>query len=162
MRKFFIAICFIATFFDCVAVMLGLCVSAKVKTDPGYAASSVGALIVVGLLLTTRDIWRNKDAVHRAMRFFWGLALCVNITAVFLTGANHIILERPISDSTTFNGHEVYAAGFLQLITVVVFTIFLTGAPVAVSHLWRLFYEEEEDELPGPNAEKSHRHAPSV
>ena len=55
MKKFFIAVCVLATVFDGFATALGLCVAAKVRTFPGYLFSSVEALIVIALMVSTRD-----------------------------------------------------------------------------------------------------------
>jgi preprotein translocase subunit SecG len=145
MKKFFIAICFLTTIFNTLAIMLGLCVAAKIKTVPGYIFSGVGALSIVALMVSARDAWTRGDAVHRCIRVFWCLALMVNIATVFLATGNHIILEMPLSNSASFNWNQVKDAELLQRLTIVVLTIFLTAAPIGVSYLWKSFYEDDEE-----------------
>jgi hypothetical protein len=160
MKKFFIAVCFLATVFDTLATMLGLCVAAKVKTVPGYVFCGIGALSIIALMVSAQDIWRREDAVHRSMRIFWLIAILVNAATVFLATGNHIILEKPLSDSVTYEWGQVYeAANMLQLITIAVLTIFLTCAPVAVSYTWKSFYEDDEEDEAVPRTVKMPKRA---
>lgn len=145
MKKFFIAICFLTAAFNTIAIMLGLCVAAKIHTIPGYVLAGVGALSISALLLSAKDIWGRQDAVHRCMRIFWCLALLVNFATVFFATGNHIILAKPLSDSTNYEWSQVYGAGVIQLITIAVLTIFLTAAPIGVSYLHKSFFEDEEE-----------------
>jgi hypothetical protein len=153
-KRFLILVCFIATMVDAFTSMLGLCAAARVHTLLGFLFSGVGALIVTALLVSVRDIWARSDNLHRSMRGFVGLAVLVNIVSVLLASFKHIILEKPLFDATQDDWAAVYAADRLQLITILVVTAFLTSAPLAVSHLWKGFFEEEEHEVNSPTAQK--------
>jgi len=147
MKKFFVIVCFLAAIFDCLVVTLGFCVATIVKTTPGYIFSIVGALIIVALLVTTSDVWRRDDSVHRVMRIFWALSLLVNFVCVWLGAANHILLHKPISDSTNFTLEAVFMeSNLLQIATSCVLTIFLTVAPIGLSYFWKSFYEDDEED----------------
>jgi hypothetical protein len=145
MKKFFIAICLIASVFDAIAVMLGVCVAGKIHTIPGYVISGVGALMIIALMLSARDAWCRDDIVHRCIRIFWALALMANVSTVFFATGNHIVLQMPLSNSVSYDWNDVYKAGFVQLATIAVLTIFLTAAPVGLSFLWGTFFEDIED-----------------
>ena len=146
MKKFLIAMCYIATLFNGIGTTLGICVAAQVKTMPGYAFNTVGALMILALVLSTSDVWRRRDSFHRNLRIFWFLALAVNLIAVFLAGLNHVILQNPLSVATDFDWNKVKASSLIQLLTVAILTIFLTGAPVALSFQWRQFFDDDSDE----------------
>jgi hypothetical protein len=148
MRKFFIIVCFVATVFDGITSMFGFCVAAKIRTVPGYAFALVGALLVIALTLSARDVWSKPDVFYKCLRPFWCLALLVNIGTVILAGCNHIILERPLTESTTFDWQQVRSAGLLERATILILTIFLTGAPIVVSYTWNKFFEDDEEEMP--------------
>ena len=91
---------------------------------------------------------RRTDTFNRCLRPFWGLAFLVNVGTVILAGCNHIILERPLTESTTFDWQQVRSAGLLERATILILAIFLTGAPVVVSYTWKKFFEDDEDEIP--------------
>jgi hypothetical protein len=154
MRKFFIVVCFLSTVLDGLATALGLCVAIQAQTIPGYIFATGGALIVIALMVSTRDVWGRGDAFHRYMRIFWFMGLFVNIAAVLLASFNHIILGKPLTDSINQDWQQVHGAGWMQIITILVLTAFLTGAPVAVSHLWKTFYDDEDEEILEPVREK--------
>jgi hypothetical protein len=145
MKKFFIAICLMASVFDAISVMLGVCVAGKIHTLLGYVISGVAALMILALMLSARDAWCRDDIVHKCIRIFWALALMANVATVFFATGNHIILQMPLSNSVTYEWNDVYAAGALQLSTIAVMTIFLTAAPVGLSFLWGTFFEDVED-----------------
>ena len=145
MKKFFIVVCFLTTIFDFASIMLGLCVAAKISTIPGYVFCGVGALGILALMLSARDAWCRRDAFHRCLRIFWWLAIVMNVLMVFLASGNHIILQRPLTDSVKYDWQDVYNAGYVQLGTIAVLTIFLTAAPIGLSFLWGTFFEDAED-----------------
>lgn len=153
MRKFFFAVCFLATIFDGFMTMMGLCVAAKVHTLPGYMFSVVGAFIILALMVSFRDIFTRRDALHRSMRIYWGAALLVNITTVLLAGFNHVVLEKPFSDSVSVEWSKFHDAGLLPKLTMVVLTFFLVGAPIVLSNIWGTFFHGEYDDEDG-NADK--------
>jgi hypothetical protein len=145
MKKFFISVCLLTTVFDAISIMFGLCVAAKIRTIPGYVFCGVAALGILALMVSARDAWCRIDLFHRCLKIFWCLALMVNLAAVFFATGNHIILQKPLSDSITYDWNEVYLAGVTQLVTMAVLTIFLTAAPIALSFLWGTFFEDVED-----------------
>jgi hypothetical protein len=147
-------VCFLSTAVDAFATALGLCVAVQVQTILGYLFASTGALIVISLMMSSRDVWRRDDTFYRFLRIFWSMALFGNIAAVLLASFNHVIMGKPLADSTTQNWQQIHDVGWMQIITVLVLTAFLTGAPVAVSHLWKTFYDDEEDEASEPIKKK--------
>ncbi len=150
MKKFLIAMCFVATVFDGIGTLLGLAVATKAKTEAAYAFNAIGALMIVALVLSTRDIWHEDDNLHKTMRPFWGLALFVSFCAVLLAGFNHVLLENPIIVSTAFDWYQVKESALLQKITVCVLTLFVACAPIALSYQWKHFFADDDEPVPAP------------
>jgi hypothetical protein len=158
MKKFFIITCALATVFDGIAIMLGLSVAAKAETIPAYVFCGIGALMILAVMLSMRDFWIRDDVLHRCMRYFWYIAAIVNVATVFFACGNHIVLGRSLKDSVHFELREVYmTADPIQLTCIGVVTIFLTCAPIVVSHLWRKFYDTEEEEYETPKPRRSEK-----
>lgn len=149
MHKFLIAVCLLATIFDGFAAMLGLCIAVRAKMPISYGLSAMGALIIVALLLTSQDIWRREENTYRIMIFFWILGFVLNSVAVFFAFANHILLSKSLNDSVSFTMNEFRSETELpQRVIIIVLTAFLTAAPIAVSYLWKSFYDEDDDNTP--------------
>lgn len=137
MRRFFFFACAIASIAFLANTFLGLGIALRAKALVGYSMSGVGALLVLTLMLSTRDIMATRDMLHRSIRPFWFAALLLGLYLSYLASCSHIVLSRELFDTTPIEWKIVKDGGFSQQLAVWSCILFLTASPVAVSYLIR-------------------------
>ena len=118
----------------------------NVKTAPGYVSGCIAALIVVAILLSTRDAWRRRDGFHIWLRVFWFVALLVNAVAVLSASYNHIILQKELTDAIVTDWKPLLETDKLQLASIGIMIAFLTFAPMALSNISKRFFDDDEND----------------
>jgi putative copper export protein len=143
MKQFFVAAAVLGTILCTASVFLGLCAAIEASTMFSYAICGVGAMLVVGLLGSTRDIWSGNNPLYTSLRFFWLLAVLITFVGILLAAGNHALLRNPVTQSVNVEWNQLYESSKLQWGGVFILALFFTGCPVVLSN-FRAILEEEE------------------
>ncbi|HWA85284.1 MAG TPA: hypothetical protein VG710_03600 [Opitutus sp.] len=119
-------------------------VALRARSLAGYGISAVGAVIIMALMLSTREIMMTRDIFNRAIRPFWVAALVAGLYSIYLAGCSHLVLGYPLLDTGDIEWNAVHAADTTQKVTIWLGIAFLAGSPIAVSYLMRRIRLDEE------------------
>ncbi len=128
-----------ASLFDGMLTMLGIAAVIRGENVLDYSISAVAALLILGLGLTTKQIFRRELPLARVLIALWFCAMFFDIWTTLMGNFSYFALKQSIGKVSIVSFGRV-----LELtrddtglaLTIFVLTGFVTVSPIVLSHLF--------------------------
>jgi hypothetical protein len=125
--------CFaVGTIWNGITIWLGISVLIDGQTLLGYSYCAVGALLIAGLGIGTRQVFTEAGIPFAVLKLLWVVGIVFGAFASFIGNIRHIILRKPVYALLDMIG----SMSVPQLLVAVSVTIAVSSAPIVLSYLW--------------------------
>jgi hypothetical protein len=139
MNPFRIVAFVIGTFCDGLTTLIGLVFVLKTKEPIGYLIAGGLTLFVVGLSLSTREIFQGRRAIDYCLRFLWVFAFLFDLLTSFIGSLNYFSFGKVNPTEGLVNLGQIIVAlkavEPMQLALICLFTFGFSLSPIALSFL---------------------------